>query len=258
MGIIINVLGSGSSGNSILISSGKTALLIDAGFSAKALHPRILSLPIKPSDINAIIISHEHADHNKGWKSCGAFFDVPVYMTPPTQYALNVHDNNKKVSVKTFEKSKPFIIGDFRVLAFPVPHDSVEPVGFIVEYKHHKIAIATDLGYMTKLVNTYLSECNIIILESNHDVSMLLEGPYPWELKQRILSHQGHLSNDNVGTFVKENLNEQCLYLFLAHISRKNNTPELALTTSLANLQKNRTTKIIVTYQDTVSETVEV
>ena len=255
MSILINVLGSGSSGNAILISSEKTTLLIDAGFSAKALQQRIEQLSFKINAIHALILSHEHQDHSKGWQSCAKFYDIPVFMTLLTQQALQA-SSKKKVNLRSFQVGKPFAIEDFTIQPFPVPHDAAEPLAFLITYKHHKIAIATDLGYLPNLVKKYLSESSIIILESNHDIEMLKNGPYPWQLKQRIMSRHGHLSNDTVGAFIKDHINQKCLYLFLAHISKKNNTPELALATSLANLTDNNTTRIILTYQSDISETV--
>ena len=257
MGLIINVLGSGSSGNSILISSGKTTLFIDAGFSAKNVKQRIEKLPFNLTNVNALILSHEHSDHSSGWQSWAKLFDVPVYMTPSTQNILQATKKNK-TRVNPFLVGSSFTIEDFKIHAFTIPHDAADPAAFIIQHKHHQIAIATDLGYMPVSVKKYVSESDIIILESNHDIEMLKNGPYPWHLKQRIMSRQGHLSNDTVGAFIKECINEKCLFFFLVHISRKNNTPELALTTSLANLNKKYPAKMILTYQDTISETIEV
>ncbi|OGF68092.1 MAG: hypothetical protein A2Y62_05635 [Candidatus Fischerbacteria bacterium RBG_13_37_8] len=253
--MLITVLGSGSSGNATIVSSGKTTILIDAGFSAKTIQKRLQQIHFPLSQINAIIISHEHYDHSKGWKSCAKCFDAPVYMTEGASQLLQ--SEGKKNSVTIFQTGRQFQIGDFTICPFPVPHDSSDPTAFIIENKKYSIGIATDLGYLPNLVKNYLNKCNMLILESNHDPDMLKNGPYPWPLKQRIMSRLGHLSNDTVRIFISEYIDEKCFYLFLAHLSRQNNSPELALSTSLAALGSNKVTKLLTTHQSNPTEIIE-
>jgi len=254
--MFINVLGSGSAGNAIILSTGKSSILIDAGLSIKEIQKRINQLPFSVKKIDAIIISHEHNDHCQSWQGYAKLFDAHVYMTEATQHLIAASQKNFKV--RNFIKSRAFLIEDLKIYPFPVPHDAVEPIALIIQHNNIKIGIAIDLGYLPKMVKNYLMECQVIILESNHDLYMLKNGPYPWHIKQRIMSRLGHLSNDDVGSFINECINENCLYLFLAHLSRKNNTPELALSTSLANLNNNKKTKILLTSQNEISDTIEI
>src|SRR4030042_3470963 len=143
--MLITVLGSGSSGNATIVSSGKTTILIDAGFSAKTIQKRLQQIHFPLSQINAIIISHEHYDHSKGWKSCAKCFDAPVYMTEGASQLLQ--SEGKKNSVTIFQTGRQFQIGDLTICPFPVPHDSSDPTAFIIENKKYSIGIATDLGY---------------------------------------------------------------------------------------------------------------
>lgn len=253
--MFISILGSGSSGNSIIVSSNKTTILIDAGFSVKGTLNRLREINLPLNEINAIIISHEHNDHCKGWKSCANYFNTPIYSTESTQQILNI--NGKNINKNIFYTGRSFNVGNLTIKPFPVPHDSSDPTAFLIEDGRYKLGIATDLGYITNLVKNYLSECNAVIIESNHDVEMLKNGPYPWQLKQRIMSRLGHLSNDNVASFIKECIREKCSYLLLAHLSQQNNKIELALSTSLSALRNNKITKVIVSNQDRATEIIE-
>lgn len=253
--MIISILGSGSSGNAVIVSSNNTTILIDAGFSAKGTLNRIKEISFPLNEINAIIISHEHNDHCKGWKSCANHFNTPIYSTESAQQILNI--DGKNINKNTFYTGRSFKIGNLTIKPFPVPHDSSDPTAFLVEDGIYRVGIATDLGYMTNLVKSYLSECNAIIIESNHDIEMLKNGPYPWQLKQRIISRLGHLSNDNVASFIKECITEKCSYLLLAHLSQQNNKIELALSTALSALGNNKITKVIVSSQDRATDIIE-
>ncbi len=249
--MILSVLGSGSSGNATIISSRNTTILIDIGFSAKTIINRLEEINYPLKKIDAIIISHEHADHCKGWKSCIKYFDADIYTTESTQNILNI--NGKGLKKHIYNTGRAFQIGDLTINPFPVPHDSSDPTAFVVQNNNYKIGIATDLGYITNLTKSYLIECNAIIIESNHDIEMLKNGPYPWNLKQRIMSRLGHLSNDNVASFIKECIDERCKYLLLAHLSHHNNKYELALSTALSALRNNET-KIMLSRQDKATQ----
>jgi phosphoribosyl 1,2-cyclic phosphodiesterase len=253
--MIISILGSGSSGNSTIITSGNTSILIDAGFSAKALTNRLNQINLKINQLDAIIISHEHNDHCKGWKSCAEYFDTTIYATESTQQLINV--NGKNINTVAFHTGKSFKIGNLTIHPFPIPHDSCDPTGFIIQDNNHKVGVATDLGFITNLAKNYLSQCDIVIIESNHDVDMLMNGPYPWYLKQRIMSRLGHLSNDNVASFIKECINEKCLFLLLAHLSKQNNRNELVLSTALSALGNNKITKVIISQQEIPTDIIE-
>lgn len=239
----------------IYIEADGQAILIDAGISTREALRRMNKMGLSPEAIQAILITHEHADHCKGVDVFARRFQIPVYMTEGSaegyiQGFSNV--NHRALDIRSFSSGQSFRIGPFLIEPFPTPHDSRDSCGYVVWYRDIKSAVVTDLGHLPMLVRRRMDGCRALILESNHDEKMLLQGRYPLWLKQRILSRHGHLSNKTVARYIREHLDGWCEYLFLAHISKENNTPELALTSVLEALddRRNRDTSVVLTSQD--------
>ena len=220
-------LASGSKGNSLFVSCRNSSVLIDAGLSGIEIERRLKSVNINPESLTAILITHEHSDHVKGAGILSRRFDIPVYITQKTyQAARNL---GKIEHLHFFECGSPFEIDQILVSPFSVSHDAEDPAGLTLEYNGHKIGIATDLGIVTNLVKEYLKNSNILYLEANHDPKMLINGSYPWHLKQRIKSRTGHLSNIDAKTLVSELKTDHLKHVILAHLSEENNCPEKAV-----------------------------
>jgi len=224
----ITVLGSGSSGNCTLLEDGTTRLLIDAGFGARSLKRRLKEAGLGLDKIDAILLTHGHSDHVAGVPSLTRTLgEVSVYMNDGTRDEVPPLRTIEKW--ERFESEVPFDVGDFTVMAFDVPHDAAQPVGFKISANGACGVLATDLGELTPSIETHLNGCQWLILESNHDEELLKIGPYPWELKRRVLGRKGHLSNNNLAEFLRHRFDGAATHLFLAHLSRQNNEPELAV-----------------------------
>ncbi len=222
------ILASGSKGNAIFISSGDTSLLIDAGLSGIEIERRLRSRGLDPKDLNAIIVSHEHSDHIQGVGVLSRRYKLPVYINSKTREAAvsqlgNLHD------FKKFECGSMFTINDLSIHPFSISHDAKDPCGFTVNQNGTKIGIATDLGIATSMVKEHLKGCTLLILEANHDEEMLINGPYPWPVKQRVKSRTGHLSNAASKTLLNELQHDGLKHVMLAHLSETNNTPQKAV-----------------------------
>lgn len=255
----ITVLGSGSSGNATLVRSEKTALLIDAGFSLRQLTIRMATCGCSPDLLDGVLISHEHTDHITGLRVLNNKYPLPVYSSQLT-LGSNALDGSGLTKKENIEAGIPFTVGDFEITPFTVPHDAIDPFGFIIESHGIRIGYVTDLGYATELVRHHLRGCNLLVLESNHDRDMLLEGPYPWPIKQRIMSRTGHLSNSDTATLLSDILHSDLTAVCLAHLSRENNTPILAEKSCqgvLGTNGDNSSPRIIVTNQHNPSPTIQ-
>lgn len=234
-------LRSGSSGNCYYICSNDTQILIDAGMNGKAIEKALKEIGVYAGDINAILITHEHRDHIYGAGVISRRFDIPIYANRPTWEAMrkqigDIRDKN----ICVFESNVEFTIGDLNILAYKKSHDAAEPVIYSIRHGGYKVSVMTDLGYVSRGVARCVMDSDILVVESNHDIKMLKEGPYPFFLKQRILSDHGHLSNDAAAEFlVKVCRLRACGMAFLGHLSENNNTPELALTTVMNKLNEN-------------------
>ena len=220
-------LASGSKGNSLFVSCDNQRFLIDAGLSGIEVERRLKHIDIDPQSLTAIIITHEHSDHVKGAGILSRRFNLPLYITQKTFQACQ--GLGKIEDIYFFECGTSFNIDQILVSPFSISHDAIDPAGLTMEYKDHKIGIATDLGIVTNLVKEYLKGSNILYLESNHDPEMLINGPYPWYLKQRIKDRRGHLSNIDAKILVSELKTEALKHVILAHLSEENNCPQKAV-----------------------------
>ncbi|MCX7694231.1 MAG: MBL fold metallo-hydrolase [Caloramator sp.] len=231
---------SGSSGNSIYVGNERTKLLVDAGLSGKKIQEGLLDIGVKPNEINAILITHEHDDHIKAAGILSRRFNIPIYANAETWSAMESQIGEvKEENIKVFNNYNPFEIGDITVIPFKIPHDASNPCGYSFIEKNKKISIATDIGHASKEVKDNIKDSDLILLESNHDVEMLKVGPYPYYLKRRVLSDVGHLSNEDCGRTIVDILNSRIKRIILGHLSKTNNYPELAYRTVLSILQSN-------------------
>jgi phosphoribosyl 1,2-cyclic phosphodiesterase len=325
------VLASGSKGNSAVVSSGRTRILVDCGLSCRELFRRMKLVDEKPETLDAIVITHEHSDHVGGLSVTARKLGIPVYFTEGTHrawmrwlsprkqmtYAQWLEQTRRQAaerqaeadttaeegeqdesdlveaevlgkaseesalgarvpadsgdllcgvkpessksqqpsrkedptwlpSVEFFAAGEPFEIGDINISPFTIPHDAADPVGFVFQTDGVRMGFATDLGYISPNVKAQLKNLDLLLLESNHDLEMLRDGPYPWAVKQRVLSRVGHLSNEAAAGFLEDGYDGQAAYVILAHLSESNNLPELARVTAeraligRANLMANR------------------
>lgn len=234
MAVSLTVLGSGSRGNCTLLTASRTKLLVDAGFSCREVCRRLGAAGHDPGSIDAILISHEHSDHVSAVDVLARKYKIPVYMTAGTHQGWRRYMRDRmKASAKlprleTFAAGHKFQIGDISVMPFTTPHDAADPVGFTFHAEGIKVGIVTDLGYIPSSVVEHLRGCHGLMIESNHDLEMLRLGPYPWAVKQRVMSRTGHLSNESLAEFFINNYDGAAMFLILAHLSEQNNHPEVA------------------------------
>ena len=295
----MTVLASGSKGNSTVVATSRTRILVDAGLSCREILKRLHQAGEDPRQLDAILITHEHQDHVQGVGVLARKLGVPVYFTEMTHRAwvrwmrprkrmtyaewlrqrqqadtapqtsesassvgritasgpdmgprlpsptgcgsngIGIEDLCEDAdpperdpaalpSVAYFEAGKQFRVGDIQVEPFTIPHDAADPVGFVFEGEGVRVGFATDLGYMPANARQALRRCDMLLLESNHDPEMLRDGPYPWSVKQRVMSRVGHLSNEAAAEFLERNYDGQATYVILAHLSESNNLPALA------------------------------
>lgn len=321
----MTVLASGSKGNSTVVSSTRTRILVDAGISCRELFKRMKDAGEDPRTLDAILITHEHQDHVQGLSVTARKLGIPVYFTEAThrawmrwmtprkrltyaewleqrkqeaarkkeeaeagaapnpeadnpfyreaelaecaaeEEALQAEGEKAKADpcalpgVEYFRAGANFSIGDIAVSAFTIPHDAVDPVGFVFMAEGVKIGLATDLGYMPPNVSMQLRGCDLLMLESNHDLEMLRDGPYPWSVKQRVMSRVGHLSNDAAADFLEKNYDGHATYVVLAHLSESNNLPELARVSAERALRDRMSllgNKLVLAEQRTATESI--
>lgn len=299
------VLASGSKGNSTVVSGGRTRILVDAGLSCRELFRRMKLAEEEPETLDAILVTHEHADHVNGISVTARKLGIPVYFTeathkawahwvtphPKMSYSLWMEQMRRKAAdrqldldeeeeassvalaeapqteeatsetpdpateedcgkqpsrkaapawlpgLELFRAGEVFSIGDVTVRSFSTPHDAADPVGFVFETEGVRIGYATDLGYVPPNVKAQLTNLDLLLLEANHDIEMLREGPYPWAVKQRVLSRVGHLSNDATAEFLREEYDGHAAHVILAHLSENNNLPDLARLAALQALE---------------------
>jgi phosphoribosyl 1,2-cyclic phosphodiesterase len=234
IGLRVSILASGSSGNLTLLESESTRILVDAGLGKRETLARLAAVEKDIDHLDAVVITHEHSDHCNGLPQVLGLWKVPLYVTEGTmdslQRILPETFRKRLCGVESIQAGQDFSIGDIAVHAFGIPHDAVDPVAFTFRSNGTKVAICTDLGYMPNHVRVHLRETDCLILESNHDLDMLKVGPYPWVVKQRVLSRTGHLSNHAVSEYLADpdGFDARARYLVLAHMSEENNNPYTA------------------------------
>ncbi len=231
MPLSCHVLASGSKGNSILVCSARTRILLDAGLSGREVARRLEKTPVDGHQLDALVLSHEHTDHVRGAGIVSRRFGLPVYLSEGTLDALPPQVG-RLPQTEVFRVGTAFFIGDLKLQPFSISHDAREPSGFVIENEGTRLGVCTDLGVATQLVKTRLQGCHGLVVEANHDLDRLINGPYPWHLKQRIRGRQGHLSNSDTCELLKTLFHECLRFVVFAHLSEVNNLPELVMDAS--------------------------
>ncbi len=221
------VLSSGSSGNSMLVDSGNTRILIDAGISCKATAERLSKFGYSIESVDAICVSHDHSDHINGLRVIEKKYRIPLYATEGTCVAANMNIG-VNLDWNVFMAGEDFSIGDFKITPFRVPHDTADPVGFVIDDGRGRLGVATDLGEAPDMVTWHLRDCDALVLEFNHDKDMLWESDRAWSVKNRISQRKGHLSNEQAADVLERVASPRLKDLFLAHMSAECNRAELA------------------------------
>lgn len=222
-------LGSGSSGNALVVEVRNTRLMLDCGFSIKETVTRLARLTLNPQDIAGIVVTHEHDDHAGGVFKFAAKYQIPVWLTYGTfkmvsRYMPNQHD----LKINIVDSHSTFNIADIEVQPYPVPHDAREPIQCVFSDGSRKFGVLTDVGRSTVHIEQRLSGCDALLLECNHDAEMLKAGPYSWPLKKRVGGDLGHLENSDSASLLSRLDNSKLQHILAAHLSAKNNTPQLA------------------------------
>lgn len=220
-------LGSGSSGNGLVVESGRTRVMMDCGFSLADTKARLERAGLAPSDITAVVVTHEHDDHLGGVARFAKRYAIPVYLTRGTAQWLP--PDFPAVLAHHIDSHQPFEVQELAVDPFPVPHDAREPVQFVFSDGDARLGVLTDLGTVTQHVVDKLSGCHALVIECNHDLGMLMAGPYPDGLKRRVSGRLGHLSNADAARLVAALERGHLRHLIAAHLSRQNNKPALAV-----------------------------
>ncbi len=233
-------LKSGSKGNSCLVYTKNTKILVDCGISGKAVKEAMAEIGMPPEELSGIVVTHEHMDHIKGLGVMMRRYKIPVYANSATWAAIMTNDLGKlnNEHIKIFEGVEPFSIGDIEIQPFKIPHDAAFPVGYCFDDGSDRGAVATDMGTLTEEVMRAIGGCRTVLLESNHDISMLDAGIYPYHLKQRIRGRLGHLSNDDAAKGAELLVKMGAEKIILGHLSEENNHPRLAYETVKCGLSE--------------------
>lgn len=226
--MILRTLASGSSGNCVLIQSGATALLVDAGVSCRKITQRLKACGLQPEDLTGILITHEHTDHVAGLNVLLKRREIPIYATAGTCQIVAQKCPVAAAHLMMIPSSSYFELGELTVTAFPTPHDASDSVGYLLSDGERSVAIATDLGEINDYIREIVADADLVLLEANHDIPMLRTGPYPYLLQERILGVMGHLCNEAAAEFAVYLAQNKTKSFVLAHLSKENNTPELA------------------------------
>lgn len=222
-------LGSGSAGNALVVEVNKTRLMLDCGFGIKETTRRLARLDLNPEDLAGIVITHEHDDHAGGALKFAAKYDIPVWLTYGTlKMAERYFPKQHSVQLHVVDSHTVFSIADIVVQPYPVPHDAREPIQCVFSDGAYQLGVLTDVGRPTLHIEQKLSGCHALVLECNHDATMLQEGPYSWSLKKRVGGDWGHLENSDAANLLARLDNARLQHIVAAHLSAKNNTPSLA------------------------------
>lgn len=258
-------IASGSSGNCICVGTERAHVLIDAGVSGKRIESGLNAIDLTTSDMEGILITHEHSDHIGGLGVIARRYGLPMYATEKTMDAILKSASVGKIDPSLFHVIEPevdFAIGDMRIHPIRVSHDAADPVAYILRQGEKAAGVITDLGVYDDHIVGSLRDVDVLLLEANHDVNMLEVGPYPYPLKQRILGEKGHLSNESCGRLLCEMLHDSFRTVMLGHLSKENNYPELAFRTVYTEVEqgdnpyKGNDFPIRVAPRDTISETI--
>ncbi len=225
-------ISSSSAGNCLFVESNNTKLLIDVGISMKKINTELFKIGLSLDDINAILITHEHSDHCKSLKTITKKYSIPIYVNQETLNEINkMYEGIDNTLINIIDTTSSFKINDLKIKAFETPHDSANCYGYNIFKNNSKISIATDLGHVTDTIKNSISNSNFTFIESNYDLNMLSLGKYPYELKRRINSDSGHLSNIQCAEIISDLAKHKTNSFMLGHLSKENNFPELALKT---------------------------
>lgn len=249
-------LGSGSEGNSTLVYTDSTALLVDAGFSCRRTETLLNKVGFDPARLDALLITHEHGDHMRGADVFSRKYSLPVYLTEGTS-AASSRFLNKKTAKEIIRPEETFNVGDMEIDPFSVPHDASEPVAFLISANGRRALVLTDIGSVTVRAVEKMRMANLALVESNHDTELLKIGPYPWPLKQRISGKYGHLSNDECAQLISSTGENGLCTVIFGHISKQNNNPDLVRITA-ENLFDGGRVKFAIASQDDPTQVFEV
>jgi phosphoribosyl 1,2-cyclic phosphodiesterase len=229
MSLHFSVLASGSTGNAFYIATEKAKLLVDAGFSGKQMEQLMQSVDVNPKDLDGILVTHEHSDHIKGLGILARRYKLPIYANEKTWRAMESLIGEVPLEQKfTFEMGGMKEFADIDVESFGVSHDAAEPMFYVFHHGGKKVALVTDLGYVSDRIKGVIENADVYIFESNHDVEMLRMGHYPWNIKRRILSDVGHVSNEDAALALADCIGDKTKRIYLAHLSKDNNIKDLA------------------------------
>jgi len=257
MPLVFCPLASGSKGNCLFLQTDKSKLLIDLGLSFRQLQKRLSEIGEDVENIDAVMITHEHMDHISGLKVFSEKTNVPILVNADTAKGI-YHSLHKLLNFKIFTTNEEFAFQDVKIDPFTIQHDTLDPVGFVIKTKKHKIGICADLGIVTSLVKKKLQKCDLLYIEANHEVDHVYSSARPEIYKERVLGRQGHLSNEECALLIKEVHHEDLKTVYLAHLSSECNSPQRALKTIQDILQKDKLNiKLFVAHQGKVSDIVK-
>ncbi|QDP42000.1 MBL fold metallo-hydrolase [Radiobacillus deserti] len=229
MTLTFSVLASGSTGNAFYVATEKEKILVDAGLSGKEMERLLGEVHIDPNSLTKLLVTHEHSDHIKGLGIMARRYNLPIYANEKTWQAMEGHIGKISLDQKfIFETNQVQTFSDMDVESFGVSHDAAEPMFFTFHHNGKKVALVTDLGYVSEHIKKTVEDADALIFEANHDVSMLRMGRYPWNVKRRILGDSGHVSNDDCGLALSDIIGNKTKRIYLAHLSKDNNMKDLA------------------------------
>jgi len=255
----VTVLGSGSAGNLTLVEGARGKIAIEMGLSEREASRRLRTAGVEPKEIDGVLISHEHGDHVRGARLFSRKNGVPIYTSRMTAAAAGL-DAGELAGLVELEAGAPVEVAGMRVRSFSVPHDAADTVGYVVEEEGSRLGYATDMGFPSALASERLRGCHLLVVEANHDSELLLHGPYPAHVKQRVAGRSGHLSNAQTCELLCQTVTGATRAVFLAHLSEKNNDGRLALGAGRRALRASgrESVRLELTYQSRSSRSVEV